>query len=132
MRKGESLGATSEVTAEGDFAYSDDLIRLAPDVQRVLPSFLQAFLASRAGARALQAISTGRSIPRISPRDLGHLDLWLPPLSVQAHIVESIGQIGELRSVASDFHQSLDRYADVFREGLISGSLRPFTGRSHG
>lgn len=62
---------------------SGEFYVLTPDLDKVLPNFLRATLASQYIQQCVQKLQTGSALPRLQLQDLLEIELPLPPIEIQ-------------------------------------------------
>ncbi|MFO1335415.1 MAG: hypothetical protein U1E80_10025 [Piscinibacter sp.] len=74
---------------------SCEFIVLAPRQEVVLPRYLRHILASSFVTQFAGKLTVGASLPRMSPSDLLGIEVPVPPLAVQARLVEQLARIDQ-------------------------------------
>jgi hypothetical protein len=74
---------------------SGEFIVLAPRQDVVLPRYLRHILASSFVTQFAGKFTVGASLPRMSTSDLLGIEVPVPPLDVQARLVEQLGKIDQ-------------------------------------
>jgi type I restriction enzyme S subunit len=81
---------------------SDDLIRLVPKQNLILPGFLYSLLSSAVGLRILLGSAHGSVQLKLPPDYIGVIKIPLPPIELQQEIHDLIEQYDESLTLASE------------------------------
>lgn len=88
----ELVGRTGVYDLPGDFVFASYLIRLKPDIDRLLPEYLSAFLRAPIGRRQVMSFATrGVSQANINASNLKRVLVPVPPIDYQEEVVELLG-----------------------------------------
>ncbi len=88
----ELVGRTGVYDLPGDFVFASYLIRLKPDIDRLLPEYLSAFLRAPIGRRQVMSFATrGVSQANINASNLKRVLVPVPPIEYQKEVVELLG-----------------------------------------
>jgi len=88
----ELVGRTGVYDLLGDFVFASYLIRLKPDIDRLLPEYLSAFLRAPIGRRQVMSFATrGVSQANINASNLKRVLVPVPPIDYQKEVVELLG-----------------------------------------
>jgi type I restriction enzyme S subunit len=116
------VGTCAVFRGEGDFVFASYLIRLRFNVAKVVPEFASWFLNSSLGRPQVDAVSRQIMQNNINSEELRGLQIPLPPLDVQRHIME---RVAEGRAEIARDRQAADRLARDINtevEALILGT----------
>jgi type I restriction enzyme, S subunit len=92
-----------------EFIYASYLIRARLQVEKVLPLFVQHFLASPEGRRALRArAKTSAGQFNINTEGLGTLPIPVPPLPLQEEFAKRVTEIRDLEAKQAASRERLD------------------------
>ena len=90
----ELVGKVGIFQLDGCFLFASYLVRIQPDETVLLPEFLNFFLNSDAGQKAVRAFATpGVSQSNISAGSLKKVTVPLPPIDVQTEIIQELANI---------------------------------------
>jgi len=98
-------------------ACSEDVMRVVPDPERILPGYLYAYLSSRYGVPMIVSGTYGAVIQHIEPRHIA--DLPVPRLgeAIEREAHNLVSEAARLRAEASSIHQKaialLYQYAEL-------------------
>lgn len=113
------------VAFDGEAAYSESLIRLSPDPDRLDPDYLRWFLTSRQGRTALAAATTGSVIANLRAEALVEIEIRLPDLSTQREIAAVVRRIESGLAEMDAFQRAVADTVDAIREGVAAGLFIP-------
>jgi type I restriction enzyme, S subunit len=118
------VGTCAVFREEGDFVFASYLIRLRFEVSKVVPEFVSWFLNSPLGRQQVDAVSRQIMQNNINSGELRGLQIPLPPLAMQKHVMErvAIGREGIAREREAADRLARDINAEV--EGLILGTKK--------
>ena len=113
------------VAFDGQAAYSESLLRLRPDPQRLDPDYLRLFLTSHQGRNALVAATTGSVIANLRADAVREIALPLPDLQTQKEIVRALAGVERSSGALVELLDLMRGAFDTAREGFIAGLYRP-------
>ena len=105
-------------------AYSESLMLLRVQEDRLDPRYLSLFLTSQEGHMALAAVTSGTTISNIRPDALADLLIPLPDLPVQREIASTADMAEGVVSQLDAFSERMRDLSKTLQEGLISGVFR--------
>jgi type I restriction enzyme S subunit len=107
-----------------EFIYASYLIRARLQPEKVLPLFVQQFLASSEGRRALRArAKTSAGQFNINTEGLGTLLIPLPPVPLQEEFAKRTTEIRELEAKQATSRQRLDALFQSMLHRAFRGEL---------
>lgn len=94
------LASVAEETPQNRVIYPDLLIKLEPITARILPRFLAYALRTQESRRQIKAraVGTSQSMVKISGQRLKEVKISLPPIDVQAELLERFDELHDLSS----------------------------------
>ena len=99
------IGTCAVVQNDEDLAYYVTLTLIKPNRNIILGGFIKYFIESDYGRKELDKRTLHKAIPiKINLGDVKQLELPLPPLSVQEHVVSILDKFSE---IANDLEQGL-------------------------
>lgn len=119
-----SIGCAT-VAFDGEAAYSESLLRLSPDPDRLDPDYLRLFLTSRQGRTALAAATTGSVIANLRAEALVEIEIRLPDPSTQREIAVAMQRIEGGIAQIDAFRVAVEDTMDTIREGVAAGFFVP-------
>jgi type I restriction enzyme M protein len=112
------VGKVGIFKLDGCYLFASYLVRIQTDEEVLLSDFLNFFLNSDAGQKAVRAFATpGVSQSNISAGSLKKVSVPLPPISVQAGIVQ---ELAEIAAAARTIRRSVECQQSVVNE-MING-----------
>ena len=112
------------VLVDKPMAYSESLMLLRVQEDRLDPRYLSLFLTSQEGHMALAAVTSGTTISNIRPDALADLLIPLPDLPVQREIASTADMAEGVVSQLDAFSERMRDLSKTLQEGLISGVFR--------
>jgi type I restriction enzyme, S subunit len=120
---GRSAAITPDVGG-GKFVYASYLIRLRPDQDRLLGSFLAAMLNSRHGRESMQnAIRTTAGQSNLSAESLSRLKFPIPPLDVQLKFDAAWREYIDLRKLCRESSAAQEMLFEELSAKALAGEL---------
>lgn len=113
------------IAFDDEAAYSESLLRLSPDTERLDPDYLRLFLTSRQGRAALVAATTGSVIANLRAEALVEIEIRLPDLSTQREIAAVVRRIESGLAEMDAFQRAVADTVDAIREGVAAGLFIP-------
>ena len=92
-----TIGSCAIVQNDEDLAYYVTLTLIKPNQKMILSKFLKFFIESSHGKKELNKRVLHNAVPiKINLRDIGKIEIPLPPLSIQSRIVEILDKFSTL------------------------------------
>lgn len=104
-------GTVGNIGLCGDFdkvVFSDNVIRIRVNSDKIIPQYLASFLYSEPGQRQIRQCTTGSTIRGISLSNLEKIQIPLIPISKQQQIVNDLNKILETKSKLNQLTKNLD------------------------
>jgi len=107
--------------ASSDCTFESSVIRVTPDVSRVVPEFLLHYFRSASGRRNMSRIVRRGPVSGITGSDLRKMVVPAPSLAVQNAVVASIGQSDSALRNSLAENAALRALAPVLSRELVEG-----------
>ncbi len=100
-RSGATVGKTFRYNQEkhGKCIYAGYLIRLVPDISKVLPDYVYWYTKTSYYSSFVEKVQRAVAQPNINAQEYGSLTICVPPLDVQERFVGFIKQVDKSKSV---------------------------------
>ncbi len=107
-RSGATVGKTFRYNQEkhGKCIYAGYLIRLVPDISKVLPDYVYWYTKTSYYSSFVEKVQRAVAQPNINAQEYGSLTICVPPLDVQERLVGFIKQVDKSKAV---IQKSLDK-----------------------
>lgn len=121
----ELVGKTAIFDIEGDFVFASYLIRVVPNVTRLLPEYLNHYLNWDGAQRRLKMLATrGVSQSNISASKLKRFEIGLPPMAEQREIVRILSAVDRKIEVEGNHKAALQELFRSMLHQLMTGQIR--------
>jgi type I restriction enzyme S subunit len=118
------VGKTSIFNLEDNYVFASYLIRLKTNSKLLLGEFLNYFLNSNPGQRAIKS-KARRAVSQanVNARELESIKIPLPPLETQQKIVEKLSAVQEYKKKLLDQKQKLQELFESVLNKSFKGEL---------
>ena len=101
-----------------------DIVRLRPNLSRVLSSWMSAFVNSPAVAKQVEQITAGVTRPKVTLRDVRNLRLAIPPLEEQRLLLDRAEAMESHISLEAAALQKFSAEKSGLMDDLLTGRVR--------
>ena len=109
--------------ADEPFVFSNFLMRLRPDTQRVYPRFLYLALVSHLTKQRIERMVSATTYPNLQVGEYLSAKIPVPPLAIQSQLLDKFDRrAGGLRSLRGQLDHSIDLLRER-RQALITAAV---------